>query len=55
MLPGRPVALTSKVSNLTEWMIPAKVAYVQCPTVEMVITKVRSIFRLPNIFLRIVE
>ena len=29
--------------------------YVQCPTVEMVITKVRSIFHLPDIFLRIVE
>ena len=29
--------------------------YVQCPTVEMVITKVRYIFRLPAVFLRIVE
>ena len=28
---------------------------VRCPTVEMVITKVRSIFRLPNVLLRIVE
>ena len=31
------------------------VRLVRCPTVEMIITKVRSIFRLQDIFLRIVE
>ena len=29
--------------------------YVQCPSVEMVITKVLTVFRLPNVFLRIVK